>query len=144
MIIRFIKAQDTWQLRHRVLRPHQALEDCDYPNDRNPDSFHLGAFEGDRLIGVGSFYKEKSDALGGWTQWRLRGMAVDPEFRSQQVGSTLLAFAFEQLKAKNVDLLWCHARETAKAFYLKHGFQVHGDRFEIEAIGGHYVMYRKP
>ena len=28
MRVRFIKAQDTWSLRHRVLRPHQTIEDC--------------------------------------------------------------------------------------------------------------------
>ena len=144
MIIRFIKARDTWPLRHKVLRPHQTLEDCDYPNDRNPDSFHLGAFVGDHLIGVGSFYKEKNDSLSGWIQWRLRGMAVDPDHRARKLGSALLDFALDHLRSQGADLLWCQARETAIAFYEKHAFQKHGERFDIEGIGGHYVMYRKP
>ena len=87
MRIRFIKAQDTWSLRHRVLRPHQTIEDCDYPNDRNPESFHLGVFIGEHLIGIGSFYAEKNDALKGWKQYRLRGMAIHPDFRAQGAGA---------------------------------------------------------
>ena len=144
MIVRYVKARDTWPLRHQVLRPHQALEDCDYPNDRNPESFHLGAFEEDRLIAVGSFYKEGNALLPGWSQWRLRGMAVVPEFRSRKVGSALLTFALDQLQAKGVDLLWCHARETAQRFYHMHGFVTHGARFPIEGINDHFVMHRKP
>lgn len=144
VIIRFIKAKETWTLRHSVLRPHQQLEDVDYPNDRNPESFHLGAFSGEALIAVGSFYKEKHEALTGWIQWRLRGMAVDPAHRSRQVGSALLAFAMDELRGRKVDTLWCHARETATRFYLKHGFRTHGHRFNVEGIGPHFVMYRKP
>ena len=142
VIIRFIKAKDTHDLRHRVLRPHQTLEDMDYPNDRNPESFHLGAFKGDQLVAVGSFYKEKNDALNGWIQWRLRGMAVDEEQRSTGVGGKLLDFAREELTAKRVDVLWCHARATAANFYFKHGFEVKGDPFMVEGIGPHLLMYR--
>ena len=142
MRIQFIKAKDTWPIRHLVLRPHQALEDCDYPNDRNPDSFHLGAYEGDQLIGIGSFYKEKHEALNGWIQWRLRGMATHPDFRDRHIGSKLLEFAMDQLKAKRSDLLWCNARESAGGFYMKQGFVTKGEPFSIEGIGQHYVMYR--
>jgi predicted GNAT family N-acyltransferase len=144
VILRFIKAADAHDLRHRVLRPHQPMDEVDYPNDRNPDSFHLGAFSGERLIAVGSFYKEKHEALSGWIQWRLRGMAVEADLRSAGVGSRLLGFAVDELKSKRADLLWCHARETAANFYFKHGFKVHGDPFLIEGIGPHFLMYRPP
>lgn len=143
MRIRFLKAQDTWPLRHRVLRPHQTLEDCDYPNDRNPESFHLGVFIGEHLIGIGSFYGEKNDALKGWKQYRLRGMATHPEFRGQGAGAKLIRFAIEHLRAQRGDLLWCNARENAKVFYEKLGFSTHGEPFSIEGIGEHFVMQRR-
>ena len=143
MRIVFIKAQDTWSLRHRVLRPHQTIEDCDYPNDRNPESFHLGVFIGEHLIGIGSFYAEKNDALKGWKQYRLRGMATHPEFRGQGAGAKLIRFAVEHLRAQKADLLWCNARENAKGFYEKLGFGTHGEPFHIEGIGEHFVMYRR-
>lgn len=143
MRIRFIKAQDTWSLRHRVLRPHQTIEDCDYPNDRNPESFHLGVFLGEHLIGIGSFYAEKNDALKGWKQYRLRGMATHPGFRGQGAGSKLIRFALEHLRSQRADLLWCNARENAKVFYGKLGFGTQGEPFNIEGIGEHFVMYTR-
>ena len=143
MRIRFIKAQDTWGLRHRVLRPHQTIEDCDYPNDRNPESFHLGVFIGEHLIGIGSFYAEKNDALKGWKQYRLRGMATHPEFRGQGAGAKLIRFAIEHLRAQRADLLWCNARENAKGFYEKLGFGTYGESFSIEGIGEHFVMFHR-
>lgn len=142
MRIAFIKAKDTWPLRHSVLRSHQSIEDCDYPNDRNPDSFHLGAYEGKQLVGVGSFYKERQPTVLGHFQWRLRGMAVLPDFRGKGVGQQLLRFAFDELKAKRADVLWCQAREKALGFYAKLGFSSKGEPFSLEGFGVHHIMYR--
>jgi GNAT superfamily N-acetyltransferase len=140
MRIQFIKAMETWPLRHKVLRPHGTLEDCDFPNDRNPESFHLAAFEGERIVCVASFYREDSPGSKGWKQYRLRGMATDPELRGQGVGSLLLRFAMDHLQALKADLLWCNARENALPFYMKLGFTVHGDAFEIPGIGPHFLL----
>ena len=142
MRIAFIKANECWPLRHKVLRPHQIIEDCDYPNDRNPDSFHLGAFNGARLLGVGSFYKEKQETVQGHIQWRLRGMAIDPDFRSAGVGRQLLRFGMDELKAKRADVIWCQARENAFGFYTKLGFASKGGFFTLDGIGVHDIMYK--
>lgn len=143
MRIKFIKATDTWALRHRVLRPHQAIEDCDYPNDRNPESFHLGVFIGGHLIGIGSFYAERHDAVKGWKQYRLRGMATHPDFRGQGAGGRLIRFAMDHIHAQRADVLWCNARENARPFYEKLGFVVQGEPFVIEGIGTHHVMAQR-
>ncbi|MEO8066066.1 MAG: GNAT family N-acetyltransferase [Flavobacteriales bacterium] len=142
MRIAFIKANECWPLRHQVLRPHQTLEDCDYPNDRNPDSFHLGAYVGSRIVGIGSFYREKQETLVGHMQWRLRGMAIHPEFRGVGAGAQLLRFGLDELKAKRADVLWCQAREGAAGFYTKLGFAFKGDAFMLEGIGVHFIMYK--
>jgi len=143
MRIRFIKASETHELRHRVLRPHQTIEDCDYPHDNDPDTFHLGVFLDEQLIGIGTFMKEKNDALLGWKQYRLRGMATQADFRGQGVGRKLMDFAIDHLRSQNSDLLWCNAREVARGFYTRLGFEVVGPPFRIEGIGEHFVMARK-
>ncbi|MBP6390042.1 MAG: GNAT family N-acetyltransferase [Flavobacteriales bacterium] len=143
MRIAYLKAPDTWPLRHLVLRPHQPIEECDYPNDRNPDSFHLGAFSKNELIAIASFYKERKDGLTGWIQYRLRGMAVHPDQRGKGVGGKLLVFGFDHLRDLKADLLWCNARDNAKGFYLAHGMEVHGPPFTIEGIGEHQLMFRR-
>ena len=139
----FIKAQETWPLRHRVLRPHQPLEECDFPNDRNPDSFHLGVFDRGELICIGSFYAERAEGLKGWRQFRLRGMATHPEHRGRGAGSRLMHFAMDHLVSLRADLLWCNARTGALGFYERLGFEVQGPAFEIPGIGEHHLLQRR-
>ena len=141
MRIRFIKAKDTWSLRQLVLRPGQPIEECDFPNDRNPDSFHLGAEERSVIVVVASFYGERHDALKGWKQYRLRGMACHPDLRGHGAGTLVLRFGIGHLKDQRADLLWCNARENAVGFYKKLGFSTHGSPFLIEGIGMHELLF---
>ncbi len=143
MPIRFIKARDTWPLRHAVLRPGQPLEECDFPNDRNPDSFHLAVVKDEAIVCIASFYKEDSPALTGWLQYRLRGMATDPGHRAQGHGTALIRFALEHLHALKADLLWCNARSNALDFYRGLGFVEHGAPFDLPGIGTHHLLFRK-
>ncbi len=39
-----ITAEDTYAIRHSVLRPHQTIEDCKYDQDSVKGAFHLGGF----------------------------------------------------------------------------------------------------
>lgn len=143
MRIAFIKARDTWPLRHLVLRPHMTLEDCDYPNDRNPDSFHLGVYHRDQLVCIGSFYAERAEGLRGWRQYRLRGMATHPDHRGRGAGAQLLRFAVDHLAHLKADVLWCNARQEAMGFYTRLGFEVQGPPFDIPGIGEHFLMHRR-
>lgn len=124
MRIRFIKAVDTHPLRHLVLRPDLPLEECALPNDRDPKSFHLGAYSGQDLIGIGSFFAERHPELKGWKQFRLRGMVTHPDRRGQGVGTRLFDFAIDHLRSANADLLWCTVHIAAQGFYERRGFTV--------------------
>lgn len=143
MRVRFIKAPDTHALRLLVLRPGGTLEDVNFANDRLEGAFHVGVFVKEEIICVGSFYPEKHRTFKGWKQFRLRGMATHPDQRSKGAGEKLLRFAFDHLKAQQVDLLWCNARIKAVPFYERLGFVIEGDLFEMPGIGMHYLMHRK-
>jgi GNAT superfamily N-acetyltransferase len=143
MRIRFIKAEETYPLRLKVLRPGGVIEDTHFANDRLEGAFHLGVHIGEHRISVGSFYPEKHSGLKGWKQWRLRGMATHPDFAGQGAGGKLLDFALDHLKAQSADLLWCNARLKAVPFYERHGLVTEGTEFEIPGIGPHYLMYRR-
>lgn len=71
-------------------------------------------------------------------------MAVLPEFKGQGWGSKLLRAVDEDLHLQQMEILWCNAREIAVGFYEKHGFKILGTSFEIDGIGKHYLMYKKP
>lgn len=150
--VRPIDATMTHPLRHRVLRPHQGLDEMAYPGDTVPGALHFGAFDasGD-LIGIASLAPERlpegiepvAGADGDAARvWRLRGMAVDPERQSNGIGGLLVTSAIEHGATLGRGAIWCNARIPAERFYLRLGFVRSSTPFEIDGIGMHVVMQR--
>lgn len=136
--IRAIAAAEARGLRHDVLRPHQPAREIVYPGEDAPDALTVGAFLGDRLVGVATVHPdpERRDAF------RLRGMAVAADVRDRGVGSALLVRCIDHLGASDVALLWCNARTPAVRFYERHGFAVVSEPWEEPHIGPHVRMER--
>ena len=138
-LIRQVTAEDVRPLRHSVLRPGQAFEETVYPGD--DAGLHLGAFDGDRLVGIASLYEE--DRGGGRAGgWRLRGMATDAGVRGAGFGAALLAGCVEAVAEAGGTELWCNARMAAVGFYRLAGFEVVSEEFDVPGIGAHVVMTR--
>ncbi|GCE47061.1 putative GNAT family N-acyltransferase [Thermosporothrix hazakensis] len=141
--IRSISAEETYPLRQRVLRPHQALEACAYPHDTDETSFHAGCFFEDQLIGIGSIFREAQDGTTNRNIWRIRGMAVAPEQQGKGIGGRILTALIAYVTAQGQPgEIWCNGRITAKGFYERYGFQQLGEVFELPGIGPHVVMHR--
>ncbi|KGR74927.1 GNAT family N-acetyltransferase [Ureibacillus sinduriensis] len=140
--VKLIQAEETYNLRHRILRPHMELKDCMYDTDHSDGTFHVGAFVGNQLVSIASFNIEIHPAFPAKRQYRLRGMATLDEFRNLGTGRKIVSFAEEVIKSKEADLLWCNARTTVKEYYYKIGFQTYGDVFDSPSIGPHIVMYK--
>ncbi len=143
-------------LRQRVLRPHQTVAELMNPGDHDPDTAHLAALlpgptAAATVVGTASVRRDpppwrlETDAAG----WRLRGMASDPAYRGQGIGTSLLAAAFEHARNRSGGpgpagraLLWCNARVSALGFYERAGLRTEGDPWEEPAIGPHVRMWR--
>jgi GNAT superfamily N-acetyltransferase len=141
--IRFISATDTYRIRQQILRPTQSIEECQYEGDLAQSSFHIGAFDEDVLISIGSYYQEAQKDLNGNLPYRLRGMATLPNYRGKGVGKQLIAFSEDVLKEKGCEMWWCNARISAGPYYEKLGLTQLGEVFEIEPIGPHVIMYKQ-
>lgn len=139
-----IPARATWPLRHRVLRQGRPLESCILQGDDAVGTFHLGLWDAGDLLGVASFMAERCDQLPADRPYRLRGMAVGPADRGRGLGAALVEEGLKQVRARHADLLWCTARTTASGFYLRLGFHVVGDVFELPGIGPHHLMHLRP
>jgi len=143
--IKEIRDYDTYPLRSSLLRDNQ-MKDVPYPNDKALTTFHLGAFFYGQLIGIASIYYEAHNSLNIPLvnhAYRLRGMAVDKEYRNMDVGKKLVNNAETRiLESCDKALLWCNARELAIGFYKKLDFEEHGEFFDIEGIGVHKIMYK--
>jgi len=136
-----IKAEQTYPIRKSVLREGMALSH-QMNGDQESSTLHLGLFDEDILVCVGSFMKAANSNFKG-NQYQLRGMASSKGSQGKGYGKELLQKAEELLKDKNVDVLWCNAREIALDFYSKLGYKFFGDLFEVKEVGPHFVMYKK-
>lgn len=143
MKVQLIVAEDTIDLRSRILRPGQSLEACRYSEDHLPTSFHLGILQKDKVICNGTFIQQGHDYFpNAKFPYRLRGMASDQTFQRKGLGSGLIQTALSLLKEKKCDLLWFNARTSAEIFYRKLGFEEIGPIFDIPTIGPHKVMFK--
>ena len=142
MNVKQINANDTHEIRHRMLREGFSIDECVFKDDESEQTFHLGAFEEGKLVSVASFYFDKNTTFDEPNQYRLRGMATLPEYQHKGLSSELLKMAFPIIKQNFCSLLWCNARSNAVGFYQKVGFEKVGEEFKIPTVGAHYLMFK--
>lgn len=140
--IKQITATETYAVRHPVLRPGKPLASCVFDGDDFETTIHFGIYE-EQLIGVCSFLKNSNPNFIESAQYQLRGMAVLKSHQGLGVGKALLKYCDSFLIEKQVELIWCNAREVATNFYKANGFSIFGSPFNIKDIGPHFVM-KKP
>lgn len=140
--IKEISPEETYGIRHKVLRPQQTIEDCKFEGDQSKGSFHLGAYLDQKLVSIASFYIERHPEIDGVLQYRLRGMATLEEYRKEKAGSSLLKRAEEIMLDHGADAWWCNARTGVAGYYKKQGLKENGEIFDLPPIGPHIVMYK--
>jgi GNAT superfamily N-acetyltransferase len=141
ILIEFITTEQTYPLRNTVLRPNKPVESVFLERDNDPETFHLGAIYNSDIISVGSFHKANHSNFKELRQYQLRKMATSPQYRKLNAGRKLIEFALEELRKREVELMWCNAREVAIGFYEKLGLKTASDFFEVPGIGPHKLMY---
>ena len=123
------------RLRHRVLREPLGLV-LDANDVEHEDSqFHLVALEEGQVIGCILLRPIDDDAV------QFRQMAIDPNHQGQGVGRRLLKFAEEKARSLALRRVQMEAREVARGFYEKAGYQVLGPRYLKIGIP-HYKMVK--
>ena len=156
IIVREISAEQTRPLRQQILRPHYTLEQLQYDGDEDTLAFHVGAFDEEKLIGVSSIFPgippiiyeslEIAQSKGDVNVYRIRGVAVLPEYQGQGIGQLMikagLDYVDRKAKTNGSSVIWCNARVKAKRFYERLGFEAKGLEFEIPKTGPHYYMER--
>ncbi len=138
MHVRQISTEDCIPLRAKVLRPFHPLEDSRYPLD--PAAVHFGAFSGSALVSIVTAHPENLPRFSAQGQWRIRGMATEPDCQGGGYGGAVLGALLVWGRGQGLPLFWCNAREKAIPFYLRHGFTVESEIFDIKGIGAHRQM----
>lgn len=133
-------------LRRKLLRPDQAAEAVEYASDVKESARHFAAKDAEgRVIGVGSLHFE--DRVAGLEPFgapgmRIRGMAVEDDWRGKGVGAGLLERMLDVARAAGIQEAWANARAQNLGFYERSGFRPMSSEFEIPGIGPHVVMTR--
>jgi GNAT superfamily N-acetyltransferase len=127
-------------LRRTVLRPGQAPEELIYAGDDAPDSRHLAVSAAGEIVGIASVMADGYPPEPRTGDWRIRGMAVEPDRRGRGIGRALLAACEDHARSRGATRLWCNARIDARNLYANVGMAQEGDEFEIKGIGRHLLM----
>ena len=140
--IKEIAATETHLIRHAVLRIDKPLETCRFEGDVLESTKHFGLFAEGQRRGIVSLYETNSPLFETNNQFQLRGMAVLHEYHKLGYGKCLLRHCEEFIESKGGALIWFNARIIAVGFYVKMGYEIFGDAFEVSDVGQHYVMHK--
>lgn len=141
--LKIVKSDDLLNLRSKILRNNLDPNLCRFPGDKEKNSFHIGAFNGNTLIGGVSVMKNECKKKELPNCFQLRGLFVDKEFQHNGIGKTIVNFVENRLRDSGVNYLWMNARESAVLFYLKLNYSNSKISYVINEIGLHYLMYKK-
>lgn len=139
---KIIPSHETYPVRHEILRKGKPIESCVFDGDDLATTFHVGLFYYGTLAAVATFLENSKEIFPNEVQFQLRGMAVLHQFQGKKLGNVILREAERIIRKRKGTLLWCNARERAKNFYHRNGFESIGKPFDIPEIGNHYVMFK--
>jgi GNAT superfamily N-acetyltransferase len=136
-------AEQTHDLRRRVLRVNVPTTEVHFPEDDRPDTFHLGVEADGAIVVTSTWSADPCPLRPGARAIRLRGMATEPGLQGAGYGRLLLAAATERARAAGFTVAWATARDSALGFYARCGFATEGEGFvhEETQLPHHVVVY---
>ena len=140
IVVQQVAVNRILELRHAVLRADLPKESARFDGDEAPGTIHVAACQGDLVVGCATYVRQ---GFEGEDAYRLRGMATAPQWQRHGLGHRLLTHAEELLRNDPIRLRWCNAREPAIGFYLKEGWTVVSELFDIPTAGPHRRMIRR-
>jgi predicted GNAT family N-acyltransferase len=120
-------------LRYKILRIPLGLTFSSDDLAKDKDDVHIGIFEGNAILACLILTDTGNHTI------KMRQVAVDDSHQGKGLGKKLVQFADDYASEKGYKLIHCHARDTAKEFYLKREYKVVGDEF-IEVGIKHFYM----
>jgi N-acetylglutamate synthase-like GNAT family acetyltransferase len=107
-----------YDLRWRVLREQWTKSRESGRDEHEENAFHLTAWDGPKLIGTGRLHFNTPQEA------QVRCMAVEEDYRSTGVGGLILDALEQRAREFGAMFVMLNARESAVAFYRKHGYQL--------------------
>lgn len=145
-------AAATLDLRQRVLRPDQRIDELARPGDDHPLTAHFGAFYEGRLAAVATIMPEQEPDGPGL--WRIRGVATEPALQGRGHGRAVVEACLAHARAHRGacvavrgqgharEVAWLNGRVPSRGFYEGLGFRVVGEPFDTPPSGAHLRFRR--
>jgi ribosomal protein S18 acetylase RimI-like enzyme len=125
-----------YELRWRVLREPWTSDKASARDEREKDAIHVIALDEGIVLGAGRVHLNSPDEA------QVRYMAVKEGSTRLGIGGKILSALEERSREKHARWVVLSAREGARRFYEKHGYQYTGESSEYFGIT-HWQM-RKP
>ncbi len=128
--------QRTLDMRFDILREPLGLDWSEEDLAAESEQWHFGLFDDNDALVACVVIKPLGHGLV-----KLRQMAVAEEYRGQGRGRELVEGVEEALRGKGVRRVQMDARNIARGFYEKLGYEVEGDEF-IQVTIPHFRMVK--
>lgn len=113
-MIKKVKQEQVWEIRHKVMWPDKPFEYIKVKDDEIAN--HYGLFKDNELISVVSLFINGVEA-------QFRKFATIEREQGKGYGTELLNTIFKEAKRLGVKRLWCNARKNKVDFYKKFGLR---------------------
>ena len=120
-------------LRYEVLRRPLGLDFSNAQLAAESGELHLVGLQSGAVVVCLSLQYSGAD------KFKMRQVAVLPALQGQGLGSALCLYAEKLALAQGKMQIYCHARQTAVAFYTRLGYECIGESFEEVGLP-HYLM----
>ena len=107
-----------YDLRWRILRRPWNQSRESVQDERDESAVHLGAWDGDGLVGVGRLH------FNSPAEAQVRYMAVEEGRTGKGVGSLVLRELEERARRAGATRIVLNARDNAVPFYRRHGYHL--------------------
>ena len=119
-----IEFEAYYELRWRVLRMPWGEDRGTEYDEHEEKATHVAAFDDSKnLVGVGRLQLVERNV------GQVRYMAVEPSFRKQGVGQSILFQLEKKAREQGMKAIVLDAREHAVGFYIKNGYKVTGSSY---------------
>lgn len=112
----------------------QELDELVFEGDEDPGAVHLGAYDGDDMVGIASL----APSPGPLGRWRIRQVGVVPRGRGAGLGRRLVEALLEEAEGP----VHLSARSHLEDWYLGLGFERVGEVYDKPPVGPHVDMVR--
>ena len=128
---------DYYHVRWKTLRAPWGEPEGSEKDDREHETFHLAAFIGDKIVGVGRIQKNSP------TEAQIRYMGILEEYRRMGIARKIVENLEKAAIEKGFDQIVLDARQDAVGFYILAGYEVIEESYLLFGSIQHFRMQKK-